>query len=84
MPSSPEARYLHATRQLATDLHGPELVQRVKETNEELVGAVKADDMQLAQKVGEIYSDWVVEWVGRVEEENLVGPLIPTKIRTEY
>ena len=70
LPSDPEARFLHATRKLTTDLKGAELVERVKEANEELLETIKNEG--LAEQVGDIYATWVEEWVAKVDETNLV------------
>ncbi|KDQ21825.1 hypothetical protein BOTBODRAFT_99309 [Botryobasidium botryosum FD-172 SS1] len=68
LPSDPHARLLHATRSLTEALEGEELVDRLKEANQDLVAAVReAQDGRMA----DLYATWVRERVEQIDETNL-------------
>jgi U3 small nucleolar RNA-associated protein 6 len=71
LPNDPEASILHATRHLSADLKGDELVDALKQANEQILQVVRAREDGL---LGGMYADWVKEWTQKLEEDNLVRP----------
>ncbi|KAI0073382.1 hypothetical protein K474DRAFT_1721714 [Panus rudis PR-1116 ss-1] len=68
LPHDPQVVKLSSTRHLTPGLSGPELVDKLKEANEKLAGAVRAAvdspsrDKENAEELAEVYSQFVDDW----------------------
>lgn len=79
LPHSAAARFLHATRNLSSELEGEELVDALRETNDVLLKGIRAQHEGSAasdtmrRELGGMYASWVEEWIEKLDEENLVS-----------
>ena len=71
LPTDSEAVKLHATRSLTPDLAGENLIDRLKDANEELSQAI-TDCGSDRQGICERYAEFVQEWCQR----DIDGPLV--------
>ena len=76
----PLAAKLHATRFLTPDLNGAELVDALKQANEDLIAAVKLSlttaspkSLTKADELGNVYVTFVEDWVSKDIDANLVS-----------
>ncbi|EMD33556.1 hypothetical protein CERSUDRAFT_98123 [Gelatoporia subvermispora B] len=71
LPTDPRAAKLSATRHLTPELTGSELVDRLREANEQLSGAVKIAGEKEKEGLARVYAEFVEEWCAKDVDESL-------------
>jgi hypothetical protein len=74
LPNDPANIYLQATRRLQS-IKQEEFVDKLKEANDLFTTAIKSSNVD-KDAIGQVYADWLDEWVNKIDEENLVGPMV--------
>lgn len=79
LPHDPKAIKLRALHPPGDDdqwTEAPELVDRLRRANEQLVKGVKDENVD-KEEMGQVYAECVESWLDRLHDENLVSRLHP-------